>query len=46
MTFNFCRECGAKAEDEWLGMFNPVTGEKVYRSVCSANKCHTRHVLC
>jgi len=41
--FNFCRVCGAKSKDEWMGFYSPETGEKIMRSVCSENRCHTGH---
>ena len=43
MKFNFCEVCGAKAGNEWLDSYNPETGEKNFRSVCSVDPCHTGH---
>lgn len=41
--FNYCRDCGAKSKDEWTGYFSQETGNKIFISVCSANRCHTSH---
>jgi len=43
LKFNFCRECGSKTKDVWVGYYSPKTGKRIMRSECSQNPCHQEH---
>ena len=43
-SHGYCRICGAANVPEWNGYYDPKTGEKVIRGICSVAPC--QHGVC